>query len=70
MRDCGRSDHVDPWYNCAGCRASSGYRVSLAGMSVQPEDYLPPVGEVDARRRETAERSGAKRTVETFGEAR
>ncbi len=57
-----------PWYNCPHCRATSGYLVSLEGMSVQPEDYLPPMNEVTAKRNEQARNAGGTRHVTTIGE--
>ena len=55
-----------PWYNCAACRATSGYTVSLAGMSVKPDDYLPPMGEVLAQRDEKAVAVGGTHNVTTI----
>jgi len=66
-RNCGHPDHVEPWMACEHCRRSSTFCVSLAGMSVKPDDYLPPMNELDSRRNEEASRVGGKRTVETFG---
>lgn len=56
----------EPWYNCESCRRTSGYAVSLRNMSVQPDDYLPPMEEVSARRDEEARNAGGTRTVEEF----
>ena len=60
----------DPWYNCETCRRASGYTVSLAGMSVQPEDYLPPMGEVMAKRDEETAAVGGTHHVTTIGDER
>ena len=68
----GEHDHRDgdPWYNCETCRRASGYTVSLAGMSVQPEDYLPPMGEVMAKRDEETAAVGGTHHVTTIGDER
>ena len=60
----------EPWYNCELCRATSGYTVSLAGMSVKPEDYLPPMGEVMAKRDEETAAVGGNHHVTTIGDER
>ena len=60
----------EPWYNCPHCRATSSYTVSLAGMTVKPDDYLPPMEEVDARRNEQVAAVGGTRTVTTIGDPR
>jgi len=59
----------DPWYNCETCRRASGYTVSLAGMSVKPDDYLPPMGEVMAERDEKTAAVGGTHHVTTIGES-
>jgi len=58
----------EPWYNCPHCRATSGYTVSLEGMSVQPEDYLPPMNDVMAERDEAAAAVGGTHHVTTIGD--
>jgi hypothetical protein len=67
--NCGTPYHVEPWYNCEHCRKQKAYGFSLKGDGwTKPEDYAPPMDELDARRNEQADRAGGNRTVETFGE--
>lgn len=54
-KTCGHPDHMEPWYTCPHCRATSHYSFEVNGGT--PKFHrevgdLPPHDEVSAQKRE------------------